>query len=105
LKVELARVGSQPDRQPLDVVSDERIAAAVAAYMSKHGARLALEAAGKGGGADTPDLDLDRVYQQLVGEASFGDEAEKIWGKLRKSGQLEAMVARIEKYAADNPTD
>lgn len=104
LKVELARVGSLPDRQPLDVVSDERIAAAVAAYLSKHGAALAVDAAAKGD-VGVPDLDLDQVYQQLVGETSFGDGAEAIWSKLRKSGQLEAMVARIEKYAADNPTD
>lgn len=88
------------ERVAVPTVSDDQVAAAVAAYMRQHG--NAVEAAAGAGVADA-SFDIDRSFEELA-TSSYWDNAAA-WKKAFASGRMDELIAKFEAAAKANPNN
>ncbi len=96
-----ASVPLATERVAVPTVSEEQIAAAVAAYMTKRGEVGSAGAAGVG--AADAAFDLDRSFGELA-KSSYWDNTEA-WKKAFASGRMDELIAKFEAAAKANPND
>ena len=94
--------GSRPsvERTEVPTISDERIAAAVAAYLQKRG--TAPSDAALAGGGDAP-FDLDAAVEELDGQSYWENTAA--WKRAFEAGKMDEVIAELEAAANANPND
>lgn len=87
------------DRVAVPTISDEQIAAAIAAWLRKNPA-VALPAAA--GGAEAP-FDFDRTFAELQTTSFWSDAGP--WKKAYAAGRMDELVAKFEALAKASPND
>ena len=97
LQDELREKANAPQRQAIQPVTDAQIEAAVAKWMAAN-----PEVAKAAAEEEPKKLNLDWLMAQFHADMSDAD-AQAIWDKLRKSGQVDEMIKKFEELAANNP--
>jgi tetratricopeptide (TPR) repeat protein len=99
-KVPAAAAAPVADRVAVPTISDEQIAAAIAAWLQRNPA-AALPASARGT-AEAP-FDFDRTFAELQTTSFWADAGP--WKRAYASGRMDELVAKFEALAKASPND
>ncbi|HEU4419070.1 MAG TPA: hypothetical protein VFT55_09040 [Planctomycetota bacterium] len=91
------------DRTAVPAVSNEQVAAAVEAYLSRRGNGEAAAPAANGAAAAAFDLETD--FKKLVGASYWEGNNAALWKKAFAAGCMDEIIKKFENIAKANPND
>ena len=96
-----AAMPASAERTEAPSISDEQLAAAIAAYMAQHGGQLADAAATKDGAGK--GFDLKKDLKSLLGTSYWENTAA--WKRAFEAGEMDEVIKEMEALANASPND